>query len=253
MTYRYDNTFEGLLTLVFDAYSRKAFPTKIIGKDEVSLFENETYTVVTDSNRAKRVWDGLHKKISKEACQMCYVVFLSELPERELLLFRYMQKAFASQSSIEVNFGDVDVLECSKIYKKVMREAERMRMFVRFQKTADGMFFAPIEPQYNVLPLAIAHFEDRFADQQWIIYDVKRCYGYFYDLQKTEEVTFDQLNIDLETGQLNDALAAADEKLFQKLWQQYFKSICIKERINPKLHQQHLPKRFWKYLPEKNL
>ncbi|MFR1242295.1 MAG: DUF4130 domain-containing protein, partial [Butyricimonas faecihominis] len=42
-----------------------------------------------------------------------------------------------------------------------------------------------------------------------------------------------------------------DEKLFQKLWQTYFKAITIKERLNPKLHRQNLPARFWKYLPEK--
>ncbi len=251
MIFCYDNTFDGLLTLVFDAYSRKIFPDKISGEETPSLFDEEVYRVVTDTARARRVWDGLHKKISKEACRMCLAVFLSELPEREMLLLRYMRKAFASSTSIEVNFGDPDVLECSKIYRKVMREAERMRMFVRFQKTADGIFFAPIEPKYNVLPLAIEHFEDRFSDQLWVIYDVKRHYGYFYDLHKTEEVTFEQLNIDLDTGKLNDEQAAEDEKLFQSLWQQYFQSICIKERINPKLHQQHLPKRFWKYLPEK--
>ncbi len=251
MIFRYDNTFDGLLTLVFDAYSRKSFPDSILGSDAQSLFEEEAYHVVTDPARAQRVWDGLHKKISAEACQMCFAVFLSELPGREALLLRYIRKAFASPVSIEVNFGDPDVLECAKIYRKVMREAERMRMFVRFQKTADGIFFAPIEPKYNALPLTIDHFEDRFADQQWIIYDVKRRYGYFYDLHKTEEVSFEHLDIDLETGKLNDEQAAADELIFQELWQRYFKSICIKERINPKLHMQHLPKRFWKYLPEK--
>ena len=32
---------------------------------------------------------------------------------------------------------------------------------------------------------------------------------------------------------------------------EYFKTIAIKERINPKLHRQHLPVRFWKYMTEK--
>jgi probable DNA metabolism protein len=44
---------------------------------------------------------------------------------------------------------------------------------------------------------------------------------------------------------------AEDEQLFQKLWKAYFKSLTIKERINPKLQRQHLPKRYWKYLTEK--
>ena len=44
---------------------------------------------------------------------------------------------------------------------------------------------------------------------------------------------------------------AADEKQFQELWKEYFKVLAIKERINPKLHAQLLPRRFWKYLTEK--
>ena len=46
-------------------------------------------------------------------------------------------------------------------------------------------------------------------------------------------------------------MKAEDEQLFQQLWRTYFKTIAIKERINPKLHRQNLPVRFWKYLTEK--
>ena len=251
-TYIYDKTFEGLLTLVFDAHTYKVFPDKIVGDGEVlPLFSDSIFTVVTDEVKAQRVWRGLHKRISKEACGMLSVVFLSELPDVELLIFRYMQKAFASSKSIEVNFADDDVLQCAKVYRLVGREAERMRMFVRFQKTADGIFFAPIEPIYNVLSLVADFFTDRFGDQKWVIYDVKRNYGLYYNLHKTEVVTFDQLHFNLQTGQLNDDQAAADERLFQSLWQTYFQSITIKERLNPKLHRQLLPKRFWRFLPEK--
>jgi probable DNA metabolism protein len=250
--YRYDHTFEGLLTLAFESYARKCFPHKILAEGEaLPLFYESYFEVITDEKKARRVWDGLHKKLSKEACGMLSIVFLSEMDGVEMLLFRYIQKALAAASSIEVNFADPDVLECSKIYRKVRREAERMLMFVRFQKTADGVFFAPIEPKYNVLSLVADFFTDRFGDQKWIIYDLKRRYGLYYDLRKTEEISFDSLDFDENTGKLRDEQAAADEQLFQQLWKTYFKSITIEARKNLKLQQQHLPKRFWKYLPEK--
>ncbi len=249
--YVYDNTFAGLLTAVFDAYSRKVFPDKIVGAVAPSLFDNDIYEVITDEVRAKRVWAGLRKKLSKEACNMLSIVYLSELPDIEMLLFRYMQKAFAAPRSIETNFADADVLQAANIYRKVTREAERMRMFVRFQKTADNIFFAPIEPIYNVLPLVSDFFEDRFGDQQWIVYDVRRKFGLYYDLHKTVEVTFEAIDFDFETGKLRDEQAAGDEMLFQRLWKNYFKAISIKERTNLRLHRQHLPQRFWKFLPEK--
>jgi probable DNA metabolism protein len=248
----YDKTFEGLLSAVFDAFNRKQFPDKLLSENEMPPLFSETHLVVTDEAKSGRVWTGLNKKLSREACYMLSVVFLSELPEIGDVLFRYMKKAFESKQSIETNFADNDVLELSKIYKKVTREAERMRMFVRFQKAAeDNLFFAPIEPQYNVIPLIISHFKDRFADQKWIIYDQKRKYGIYYDLYKVTEVQFENPNFNPLTGHLNAELMHEDELMFQRFWKGYFKALCIKERINPSLHVKMLPKRFWKYLPEK--
>jgi len=250
--YIYDKTFEGLLTLVFDAYANKIFPDKILSeRDVLPFFSDAIFRVNTDTEKAQRVWAGLQKKVSAEAARQLPIAYMSELPEVDMLLFRYMCKAFAGKQSIEVNFGDEDVLRVQKIYRKVSREAERMRMFVRFQKTADGIFFAPFEPKYNVLSLVADFFEERFADQPFIIYDIRRRYGLYYDLQKTVEVNFDNLEFDFTTGKLTDTQATEDEKLFQQLWKGYFKAIAIKERTNLKLQQQFLPKRFWKFLPEK--
>jgi len=44
---------------------------------------------------------------------------------------------------------------------------------------------------------------------------------------------------------------ASEEYEYQTLWNDYFKSTNIASRINPKLHTQHVPKRYWKYLSEK--
>ncbi len=250
----YDNTFEGLLTCVFDAFYRKQFPGKIVPESTQLPLFSETFTVITDTEKAERVLNGLQKKLSQSATHMLFTCFLSEMEEVPTLIFNYIRKALVSDKSIELNFADIadtDVLELSKIYKKVQREAERMRQFVRFQKTADGIFFAVFEPLYNILPLNSEHFEDRFADQQWIIYDLKRGYGLYYDLEKTEIVRFENLEISPHSGQLSPEKLDEYELAFQQLWKDYFKSAAIKERINPKLHRQHMPKRFWKYLTEK--
>lgn len=248
----YDKTFEGLLTVVFDAFDRREYPDKLLSEKDTPPLFSETHLVVTDERKSKRVWAGLNKKLSREACYMLSIVYLSELSEVDEMLFRYIRKAFESNRSIETNFADNDVLELSKIFKKVTREAERMRMFVRFQKAAeDNLFFAPIEPQYNVIPLIISHFKDRFADQKWIIYDQKRKYGIYYDLHTVTEVQFENPNFSTLTGRLDADLMHEDELMFQRFWKGYFKALCIKERINPSLHVKMLPKRFWKYLPEK--
>lgn len=249
----YDYTFEGLLTCIFDAYFRKTFPDLLLKEGEpLPLFYDETFHVSTDERKAMRVWRGLEKKISHHALSALTYCWLSELPEVDKRLFRYIRKAIDSPRSIETNFADADVLELSKIYKKVDGERVHMMQFVRFQKAADGTFFAAVEPQFNALPLAVEHFKDRFADQPWLIYDVKRQYGYYYDLKEMKEVTFENpQQAHLVTGMLNESLMANDEKLFRQLWKTYFKAICIKERWNPRKHRQDMPVRYWKYLTEK--
>jgi probable DNA metabolism protein len=101
------------------------------------------------------------------------------------------------------------------------------------------------------LPLTIHHFKDRFADQKWLIYDLKRQYGYYYNLTDVTEVTFECPEAHLLTGMLDESVMSEDEKALQQLWKTYFKSTAIKERINPRLHKQHMPVRYWKYLTEK--
>ena len=124
-----------------------------------------------------------------------------------------------------------------------------MEAFVRFQKTVDELYYAVIEPDYDVLPLISNHFTSRYADQRWMIYDARRKYGLYYDGGST---AFVQVNFSEEAGagQLHTIL---DEKeaFYQELWKRYFHSVNIASRKNMRLHVQHMPKRYWKYLTEK--
>lgn len=250
--YVYDKTFDGLLTAVFDAYSRKIFPEVLQAKKEpLPLFCEGTYTVITDEVRAKRVWKALQKKLSSGAISCLTISYFSELPEIDMHLFRYICKAVEAPQSIETNFADPDVLAVTNIFRKVKGESHRMLQFVRFQKAADGTYFSLIEPDYNVLPLAVGHFRDRFADQPWLIYDKRRQYGYYYDKKTLTRVTFEEQLPHLISGKLSDELLEKDEKLFQDLWRTYFKAICIRERLNPRKHKKDMPVRYWKYLTEK--
>lgn len=249
----YDQSFEGLLTCVFEAYAQHCFPDQLIAEGEVlPMFVDEQMTIVTDRQKAERVWKGLEKHLSPSAMTLLTNVWLSELPEVANMLFRYIRKTFDAGKSIETNFADPDVLALSQIFKKVRYERLHLMQFIRFQKTVDGTYFAAIEPQFNTLPLAITHFQDRFNDQPWLIYDTKRRYGYYYDLKTVELVTFEDQQMEhLVTGKLQESMIDKDEKLFQDLWRTYFKAIAIKERWNPRKHRKDLPFRYWKYLTEK--
>ncbi len=110
-------------------------------------------------------------------------------------------------------------------------------------------YFAPVSPRYNALPLAIPYFRDRFRDQRWLIYDIRRHYGFYYDLETVTEITIPD-DAHLTSGEIDPALLADDEKLFQTGWRNYIDGMAIKERLNAKLQRQHMPRRFWKLLTE---
>lgn len=252
--FRYDQTFEGLLTAVFEAYSRHTFPDRLLAEEEpLPLFHEEIFTVITDKEKADRVWQGLQKKLSHTATVCLAQCWLAEEEETPMLLFRYICKAFNASRSIETDFADPDVLAFTQMWKRVDWERLRLMQFVRFQKAADGTFFAAVEPEKNALPLVVNHFRDRFADQRWLIYDIRRAYGFYYDLHEARPVTFseDTHASHLITGMLDESLMDKEEKLFQSLWKTYFKAICIKERLNPKKHRGDMPVRYWKYITEK--
>lgn len=91
----YDYTFEGLLTCIFDAYFRKTFPDLLLKEGEpLPLFYDETFHVSTDERKAMRVWRGLEKKISHHALSALTYCWLSELPEVDKRLFRYIRKGY---------------------------------------------------------------------------------------------------------------------------------------------------------------
>jgi probable DNA metabolism protein len=248
----YDKTFDGFLTIIFEVFKNKIVPDRIERMDyHEPMLWMDKLTIATDEEKAGRVWTALKKRLTERGYNTVYRIHLSEVPEAEMILFRFIQKVFASAVNIEENFSDPDVLRVKNLDKKLAKDAERILQFVRFQKTADNIYYASFEPQFNVLPLVVRHFENRFADQQWIIYDTKRRYGFYYDMQHTNHIELTSDKVNPFTGKISDDILADGELLFQDLWKKYFKSICIEERRNEKLQIQHMPKRYWKYLTEK--
>lgn len=246
----YDGSFNGFLTAVFDAFDQKMEIADIQNQEnsQSGLF-SDTESIYTQLDKAKRVWKGIQNK-SNSSVKNIYFAFLSETKGIELLLYRYIQKLFSKNEIIHLNFSDDIVLRISQLAKSVGREKHRMEAFVRFQLTKDDIYFANIEPDFDVLPLISKHFKNRYADQQWLIYDVKRKYGIYYNLNSVEVVSLNLENAHTNSIQKSDAFTATEYD-YQALWNDYFKSTNIKSRINMKLHTQHVPKRYWKYLSEK--
>ena len=247
----YDGSFKGWLPAVFDVYEYRFNSVQVCKEEqfEQHLFGHVHHTH-TDEEKAGRVWRGLQKKLSGTALRELYYAWLSELKGMETHMLLFVQYAFRSPVYIENDYSHPSVLLISQTAKKVHREKHRMEAFVRFQLTTDKLYYAIVEPDFNVLPLISDHFEQRYADQRWMIYDARRRYGIYYDGEKVDmiEVSFEQESL---SGKDVSAIYDEQESLYQHLWKRYFKSVNIASRKNTRLHIQHMPRRYWKYLPEK--
>jgi probable DNA metabolism protein len=209
------------------------------------MFERRL-SVKTDQARASRVWKGLKNHLGSKHRQKLLHAYLSGHPNVEMLIYQRVADAIAQRRNPSVRVRLAAILQIDKLSQKVRREAHRLKGFVRFEQTCDGRYVALIAPRYDVLPLIRRHFETRFADQQWIIYDTHRKYGIGYSDQNPEAVPVEHEQVRVGVQDKNDR-----EELCQALWRCYFKAANIDRRNNPTLHQSRLPKRYWKYLTEK--
>jgi len=250
----YDGTFEGYLTVVFECYSRKLEPMNIASEKNLqeTMFVEKEF-IHTNVAHSDRVWKGLQQKLSAELNQLPYSAWLSNETGIEMALLHFIRMAFASPVPIESNFGDMDVLMVRKAARRVMKEAMRMLQFIRFQQTLDDIYFSAISPDYDVMPMTLKHLKERFADQLWVVYDLKRDYGFFYNRETIEEITLNEKSFNTKNGEVPLNMLQEDEAFYQTAWKGYCKNITIRERLNLKLQKQHMPKRYWKFLPEKKL
>ena len=216
----------------------------------IPLFGKQ-HIVHTSPEKAERVLKKLRLSLSASICKKIYEVHLSEQAGIADVLLRFVQYGLKAGRAACDDFSHEAVVTLHQTLKKVHRERHRMEAFIRFQQSADGLFFATVEPDFDVLPLISSHFAKRYADQRWLIFDNKRKYGILYDLKEVHVV--EQFSPSNTGNFLSPSISLhEEEKKFQELWKQYFKSVNIKERKNTALHIRHMPKRYWRYLTEKS-
>lgn len=241
--YIYDGSFEGLLTAVYQAYYQPEKPDSIVTKQRYTggMFVNPV-EIETDTEKANKVSDAIANKVSREALRHIYRAYLSELPEIETSIYHYIRIGFKVGKNIDKYHTDSVVMTIHQISLKVSRERHRMLGLVRFRCTENNIYYASIEPDFNIVGLIAPHFANRLADQKWVIHDIKRGLAALYDCNNW---------VLIELAEDKKINSAEHEDFYQQLWKDYFSSATITGRKNLKLQRQFMPARYWKHLIEK--
>jgi probable DNA metabolism protein len=242
-----DGSFDGLLCATVDAFKAVQPPDAIVPpvRGQQDLFERRI-PVTTDTDRADRVWRGLKRRLGNRRRQKLFDAFLSGHSGVENLIYGLITSTISTGRKATGRPDLQGVIQIDQLSRKVRLEAHRMKGLIRFTHTRDGGYLALIAPRYDVLPLVRGHFESRYADQRWMIVDTHRGYGLCYDGRGTREV-----QVDMATLQKACDDPSREEQSSRRLWQRYYAAVTIAARRNPRLHQNKLPRRYWRYLTEK--
>jgi hypothetical protein len=143
--------------------------------------------------------------------------------------------------------GNADTLTVLNTVSKVQHEVHRMMGLLRFTPDNDGEFTAKCEPDHFILPCLGEYFTSRFGDTPWAIIDEKR--GLCLRRNPGKPAKIDTLN---GTAAEDNAILSGNvqEDEWETLWKHYHRTINNKDRDNPGLQRQFMPKRYWKHLPE---
>ena len=242
--YIYDGTFNGLLSTIYDTFYSNDDPDRILKEScyQKNLFA-ETRDVETDPDKADKVSQAIRTKISKEAFRNIYYAFLSESKDIELYIYRYLQKGFRAGPGLNKDLTDEDVSQIKNKSRKVGREKHRLLGLLRFRQLEDGILYAPFTPEYDTSVLIAPHFAKRMPNEKWVIHDKTRDKAILYNKEEWMVVEIDQLP---------EITYSKDERDYQSLWKNFFDSIAIKNRKNPKLQANNMPKKYWGFLIEKD-
>lgn len=240
----YDNSFEGFLTAVFEAYRLKDFSGIAAEENYQKGLFDAVQTIQTDPAKAEKVSTKL-QTINEEVFFTVQQCFLSGELDKEKIIFAYIQRSITAKRNLNGYRADPIIGAALECLQRIGREVQRLKGLLRFQELSDGSFYAACEPDHCVLPLLAGHCRARFGSQNWLIHDVRRNMALIYQDKNLQ--LFDSVDIQ----NVRDKYAAREQQ-YQELWKTFWRNIAIAERKNPRLQRQFMPQRYWKYLIEKN-
>lgn len=242
---RYDGSFEGFLCAVAECLQQAAGQPEFVRDHEDSaagLFAGEICEVTTVRDVALEFRTKFVETVSQEAFATARYAFHSQKTGVEELLWRYLKLGLEVGLRLAGMLAQDPVHAVNRIARQVSHEAHKFKGFVRFSEVVEGIFYARIEPQADIVPLIAPHFVERVGDRPWMIHDLRRSQAAIFDLKSWRLVR--GIALAAEPG-VSDA-----EQQFVALWQRYFQRHAITERHNPGLQQKHVPLRYRKHLTE---
>lgn len=240
MTFIYNGTFDGFLSLVHEVYYKKLYPHAILRHMPKTLLLDEIHLCVYDEANCAKVLEALQKNFTKENFQTLLNIFMCDTVAFEMELLEFVVLGFKEQRNLQ-NINNPAIFKILNIQKEFFRNVHKMSGFLRFEELEDGTLYAKVESKYNLVYSLGHHFSKRFNNQNYIIHDVQRELVF---LHSQEFVGIREVHA------FHMPTLSQDEQKFKKLWRSFFESVAIQSRKNTKLQQQLVPLIYRTYMNE---
>lgn len=243
-----EDSVEGILTAIYEAFVEKnKMPDYKDGDISIAIGENlnvnlfaREVQVKTDLEKAQKTLASIQSKISYHAYKNIMSALCHFALDRGDAALGYLIKGFPMGAQVSEALADPYVMRIMELSRKVDNESHLFCGFVRFHDMGKFLY-SEVDPKCNVLPQVMEHFEDRFPNEHYVIYDSRRKMALVHPaFQHSFFVYGDEWNVDLSQRQ----------DYFETLWAEYFQHIAIKERKNTRCQNNLLPKWYRKNMVE---
>lgn len=237
----YDGSFEGFLSAASLVLENAFEQADIVSQDRTEglLFGGEEVTTAPD--QAQSLLKRFAGLAGERNLRPVLLTFLADGEPREHILLDLFRLTFREGKNVCAWHHHDGVRRWLTTARRVSQEIHRLTGLVRFQELADGSFYAPFEPDHDIVVPLARHFSRRMPDCCWMIHDLRRGAGILWNGQTL-------LPAELSASQALPL--ASHESFFQSCWQSYHRKIALPGRKRPRLQKQFMPVRYWKYLTE---
>lgn len=232
-----EDSFEGIMTAVYDGwvYMNKGYHVNIQpGTEYTPTFFSEYITIDTDFEKAEKVARSIKMKISEDAYIMVYRTCQHFENDKADAIFEFLKIGYSVGARVTKMLGNEAVMRVLELSRKVANEAHSFREFLRFKELSGNILYAKIAPKCSVIPFVAHHFQNRFPNENWIIYDEKHIVSAVHSIGKNTILIKDK-NIDelIKNMEIKDG--------YEDLWKVFYNAIGIEARYNPKCQRNMMP------------
>ncbi|MGB4571742.1 MAG: TIGR03915 family putative DNA repair protein [Rectinemataceae bacterium] len=252
-TWSWDGSAEGLVGLAARAWSTGCGPEYLLkpGGASGGLFEDAEQAQCSSPIEDRPVDPEAVLRMPRRLRSCALRIWMSGRPLEKALLAVAARCRTLGESAFS-EWDNPDLRALAATVRAVVLEEHRLKGFARFSMGRDGIWRACLEPDFDVLPALVSHFEERFGEEPFMLVDLKRDYCIISDPERIPRRTVKAVRKSGTVGVAPDTgmNCESDPGEEAALWRRYFSATENPARRNSELQRKLLPLRYRSTLTE---